>query len=159
MRLRSKIFLPILCASILLVAYISGLWLPRTLADDEADLRSEVGRHIESVADGLVPLLLGRQLDAIHGNLDTHLKTNQGWAGIELFDAQARQLYPLDAAQLPERHKLDDVRILKQDIRYLDTHIGTLVVKVCFTERLAAARDRYLKLIFMFWLFTSSTLP
>lgn len=155
MKLRTKIVLPLLIASLLLTLYIFGVWLPRSLADAENEYRSSVGSHLDSVAEGLVPLMLGKQLDAIYGNLDALLKKNKSWVSLELFDAQGRLLYPIDTPGISNGHKGEDVRIFKQEFRYLDTNLGNLVAKVCFSERLDAIRSLYLKLISLFCIFMS----
>lgn len=150
--LRSKIFLPLLFSGLLLASYMYWVWLPRSLADAENAYQRGVERHLDSVAEGLIPLLLGKQLDAIYGNLDALLKKNENWASIELFDPQGRLLYPLAAPTASKRHKDDDVRIVKQDIRYLDTKLGNLVVKVRFTERLDVIKREYARLFYLFFI-------
>lgn len=142
MRLRTKIFLPILLLNILLASYIYAFWLPQLLAKAENSYEISLNKHLNSVAEGMVPLLLGKQLDAVHGNLDALLKKNEDWVSIDLIDPEGRLLYPLDASAFPNGHKADDVRILKQDIRYLDTKLGSLVVKVSFAERLLEIREQ-----------------
>ncbi len=150
--LRTKIFLPLLLSGLLLASYLYGYWMPRLLADAENSYQSSLSSHLDSVAEGLVPLLLGKQLDAIYGNLDALLKKNENWASIELFDPQGRLLYPLDAPTASKRHKDDDVRILKQDIRYLDTNLGDLVVKVSLTEKLDVIRRDYVRLFYLLFI-------
>ncbi|MBI5848903.1 MAG: PAS domain S-box protein [Nitrospirae bacterium] len=108
--------------------------------------RVSLNSHLNSVAEGLVPLLLSRQPDAIYGNLDALLMKNENWVGIELFDPQGRLLYPGDQVTVSKGHTNDDVRTFKQDIRYLDANLGNLAVKVCFTEKLMAIRKQQVML-------------
>jgi len=150
--LRTKIFSPLLLSGLLLASYLYGYWMPRLLADAENGYQSSLSSHLDSVAEGLVPLLLGKQLDAIYGNLDALLKKNENWVNIELFDPRGRLLYPLAALTVPKGHKDDDVRTVKQDIRYLDTNLGKLVVKVCFTEKLDVLRREYVRLLYLFFI-------
>lgn len=152
MGLRIKIILPLLLSGLLLGLYLYGFWLPRLLADAENEYQSSLSRHLDSVAEGLLPLLMGKQLDAIYGNLDALLKKNENWASIELFDPQGRLLYPLAALTSSKGHKADDDRIFKQDIRYLDTNLGNLVVKVCFSEKLDVIRREYVRLLYLFFI-------
>ena len=152
MGLRLKIFLPLLLSSLLLGSYLYGFWLPRLLADAENAYQGAVKNHLDSVAEGLVPLLLGRQLDGVYGNLDALLKKHENWVSIELFDPKDRLLYPLDALTSSKGHKADDVRTFKQDIRYLDTNLGNLVVKVSLTEKLDVIRRDYVRLFYLLFI-------
>ncbi|MEK6697869.1 MAG: ATP-binding protein [Nitrospirota bacterium] len=152
MGLRIKIILPLLLSGLLIVMYLYAFWLPRLLADAEDAYKGAVINHLDSVAEGLVPLLLGRQLDAVYGNLDALLKKNESWASIELFDPKGRLLYPLDALTSSKGHNADDDRTFKQDIRYLDTNLGNLVVNVCFTKRLDVIKKEYARLLYLFFI-------
>jgi signal transduction histidine kinase len=150
MGLRAKLFLPLLLAIILIAAYIYALWMPRSLADAESTYRGSVTRHLESVAEGLIPLLLGSQLDAVYGNLDALLTKNADWVSIQLFDPQGRSLYPLHPSGIAKGVETHDLRMLTRDIRYLDLMLGTLEVKVDFTPRLAEIERRSSFLLYLF---------
>ncbi len=138
MGLRAKIFVPIGLTSIIIAAYIFAIWTPRWRADVEAIYQESERRHLESVAEGLVPLLLGNQLDGIYATLDALLNKNGNWVDIRLFDPSARLLYPLANRRLSKDHESHDVRVLSQDIQYLGTKLGTLEVTVDFTGQLSA---------------------
>ena len=148
MSLRVKVFLPLLLAIVLLAAYIYALWIPRVLADAEGAYRNSVGRHLESVAEGLVPLMLGKQLDAVYGNLDALLQKNADWVGVRLFDQKGRLLYPLGASGPASREDRPGVRTVTQEIRYLDEKLAAMELKVDFTPRLNEIRERSKALIY-----------
>ncbi|OGU09212.1 MAG: hypothetical protein A2075_00050 [Geobacteraceae bacterium GWC2_58_44] len=150
MGLRTKLFSPLLLAIILLVAYTYALWLPRVLADAENAYQNSVKIHLESVAEGLVPLVLGNQLDSVYGNLDALLGKNADWVSVELFDPVGRLLYPLDASRLSKGDERHDIRTLPQEVRYLDEKLGILEVKVDFTRMLNEIRERAIVLICTF---------
>ena len=95
MSLRTKLALPLVLTVILLTSYIYVFWIPRLLQNAEDDFQNYAERHLESVAEGLVPLMLGNQLDAIYGNLDALLTKNDDWVSIQLFDPKGRLLYPM----------------------------------------------------------------
>lgn len=142
MGLRAKLFLPLLLAIILFAAYIYALWMPRSLADAESTYQGSVTGHLESVAEGLIPLLLGSQLDAVYGNLNALLAKNADWVSIQLFDPEGRSLYPLHPSGIARGVATHDIRMLTREIRYLDLMLGTLEVKVDFTPRLAEIERR-----------------
>jgi two-component system, NtrC family, sensor kinase len=137
MGLRTKIFLPLFLASIILTSYITTVWIPRWRSGVEAIYQESEKRHLESVAEGLVPLLLGNQLDGIYGTLDALLDKNKNWVDIEVFDPVGRVLYPLDIKPLPKDHSSHVIRILSQDISYLSTKLGKITVKVDLTRQLS----------------------
>lgn len=136
MGLRIKIFLPIFLASIILAAYISAVWTPKWRAGVVAIYQESEKRHLESVAEGLVPLLLGNQLDGIYGTLDALLNKNENWVDIQLFDPQGRLLYPLVASRLPKDRESHEIRVLSQEIQYAGSRLGKLDVKVDLTGQL-----------------------
>jgi len=136
MSLRVKVFLPLLLAIVLLAAYLYVLWIPRVLADAESAYRNSVARHLESVAEGMVPLMLGKQLDAVYGNLDALLEKNADWVSIRLFDPQGRLLYPLRASGPAGRKDGPGARTLTQEIRYLDAKLAAMELQVDSTPRL-----------------------
>jgi signal transduction histidine kinase len=137
MGLRTKIFLPIFLTSVILAAYISAVWTPRWRSGVEAIYQESEKRHLESVAEGLVPFLLGNQLDGIYGTLDALLGKNENWVDIQLFDPQGRVLYPLEPRRLPQGHESHDIRILSQEIQYSGSRLGKLDVKVDLTKQLS----------------------
>ena len=148
MSLRVKVFLPLLLAIVLLAAYIYALWIPLVLADAEGAYRNSVGRHLESVAEGLVPLMLGKQLDAVYGNLDALLEKNADWVDIRLFDPRGRLLYPLGAPGPASREERPGVGTVTQEVRYLDEKLAAMELTVDFTPRLNEIRDRSEALVY-----------
>jgi len=148
MSLRVKVFLPLLLAIVLLAAYIYALWIPRVLADAESAYRNSVRRHLESVAEGLVPLMLGRQLDAVYGNLDALLEKNADWVDIRLIDQKGRLLYPLGASGPASRKERPGVGSVTQEIRHLDEKLAAMELTVDFTPRLNEIRERSKALIY-----------
>jgi len=137
MSLRLKIFLPIFLTSIILAIYVSAVWTPQWRSGVEAIYQESEKRHLESVAEGLLPLLLGNQLDGIYGTLDALLKKNGNWVDIQLFDPNGRLLYPLANRSLPKGLESHDIRMLSQEIQYLGSKLGAIEVKVDLTKQLS----------------------
>jgi len=93
--LRWKILLPVLLAAGLTVLVMNRFWLQRSLAHIESSQMQSMRRHLDSMAESLVPMVMGQQLDIIHENLDMLLEKNPDWQSIRLSDTQGRQLYPM----------------------------------------------------------------
>jgi len=147
MTLRAKVLLPLAFFSALLTAYLFGYWMPRSLDAMRADFESAAGRHLDSVAEGLIPLLLGHQLDTIYENLDALRTSNRDWFSIELDDAQGRSLYPLNAVSPPpETQRGGEVHVLTRRIEYVGKRLGTLTVGVDFAPWLGKAERRQYEL-------------
>jgi hypothetical protein len=94
MSLRNKALLPLFLFSLILFAYLYSYWSPRVVANIETEHRKSIERHLDSVVEGLIPLLLAHQLDAIYENLDSLKEKNRDWTGIELVNADGKSIYP-----------------------------------------------------------------
>ncbi|MCE1170461.1 MAG: response regulator [Azovibrio sp.] len=98
MSLRWKLLLPLLLATALMVLTMERLWLDRSLALVERQQVQSMQRHLDSLGETLIPLVMGQQLDIIHENLDALMLRNPDWVAMVLLDARGRQLYPLQLA-------------------------------------------------------------
>jgi len=140
--LRTKVFLPLLVLMAMLIGYLYSYWMPRSLANMERQCRDATERHLDSVVEGVIPLMLGRELDSIYENLDALHKKNSDWLLIYLTDADGRLLYPLEASSSdsPEKY-IRNISLIKKRIRYLDMDLGALIVAVDFEAHLKELRD------------------
>ncbi|MGB4063648.1 MAG: response regulator [Azonexus sp.] len=129
MKLRLKLLLPLLLSSALIGGLLQFVWIPDSISKAEKNNLELIERHIDSVAEGLVPLLLGNQLANVYENLAALEKRNAEWRKVRLINAEGQQTYPLqqtetDAQQQPALHKL------KRPIRFLDKDLAQLQVTV-----------------------------
>ncbi|MEJ2608658.1 MAG: EAL domain-containing protein [Candidatus Thiodiazotropha sp.] len=102
MKLRFKLFIPLLLFSLLFGFYFRFFWLPRTVDTMLQKSEKNWQAHLTSVAEGLIPLLLEDQLANIYENLEALLEQNETWLSIKLTDSAGRRLYPLDAPPNPD---------------------------------------------------------
>jgi diguanylate cyclase (GGDEF)-like protein len=102
MKLRAKLFTPLLLFSLFFALYFRFFWLPN--GTDSMLLQSEKNwdAHLTSVAEGLIPLLLENQLANVYENLDALLDQNETWLSIKLTDSSGKRLYPLGLPPDPE---------------------------------------------------------
>ncbi|MFZ2161273.1 MAG: ATP-binding protein [Sideroxyarcus sp.] len=150
MSLRAKLLLPLILLCLLIAGYLYAVWIPRTLAADEVAHLRGVDRHLNSVADTLVPLLLGNQLDILHGNLNSLKQANTDWLSIRLINPENKLLYPLATTPVPqEPAALADVRKVEKQIRYLGEHLGTLIIQVDLAPSLENTRQEIRELSFV----------
>ncbi|HUW50016.1 MAG TPA: ATP-binding protein [Sulfuricella sp.] len=150
MSLRAKLLLPLLLIGMLMGGFLYYEWIPNSLAIEEATHLKAVNQHLDSVVEGLIPLLLGNQLDIIHENLNALKRKNTTWIDIRLADGDGKQLYPLATfPPPPEVWHRPDVRTLKKTIVYLNMNLGSLVVQVDLSPTLADARRESRKLTIM----------
>ncbi|BCB26244.1 hypothetical protein SKTS_11300 [Sulfurimicrobium lacus] len=142
MSLRAKLLYPLLLIGLLIGIYLYAIWVPRTLANDEAAHFRAVDQHLDSVVEAMIPLLLGSQLDIVHENLNALKAKNPAWVDIRLVNAEGKQLYPLaSSAKQSGQLTSPGVRTLEKKIRYLDTDLGTLVARVDLAPSLANTRQ------------------
>jgi signal transduction histidine kinase/ActR/RegA family two-component response regulator len=146
MTLRAKIAIPILLIGGLLIAFLVGYWAPAQLRETEEEVRDAAQRHLASAAEGFVPFLLARQLDALYENLDALRGRNADWRAIELTLPDGQLVYPLRARDDALRPRADE-RILRQPVRFGGAELATLAVKVDMGHRLAEVRRRHAQLV------------
>jgi diguanylate cyclase (GGDEF)-like protein len=97
MKLRIKLFIPLVLFSLLFGLYFRMFWLPSTTDAMLEQSYQNWDAHLTSVTEGLIPLLLENQLANVYENLDALLEQNDSWLSIVLTDSQGRRFYPLDA--------------------------------------------------------------
>jgi len=125
--LRFKLFLPLILFSILFAAYAHYQWLPQFLSFVQNQEAKNIDRHLHSVTEGLVPLLLENQLASVYDNLNTLLSNNESWKVLILRDSNNIQLFPFnDQTAYINKNSYHAV----QDIIYLDHTLGTLYLTV-----------------------------
>ncbi|MBI5889813.1 MAG: HAMP domain-containing histidine kinase [Nitrosomonadales bacterium] len=149
MSLRAKLLLPLALIGILIAGYLYAFWIPRTLAADEVAHLKGVDQHLNSVADTLIPLMLGNQLDILYGNLNSLKHDNANWLDIRLVNAENKQLYPLATAAPQAPATLPDARKVERPIRYLGERLGTLIIQVDLAPSLANTRKEIGELTFL----------
>ena len=147
MNLRQKLLVPLLALSLALGAYLHLVWIPHSLQLAERAHVQMVERHLDSVVESLLPLLLGNLLADIHGNLGPLQRKNPEWVGLRLVDHHGRQLYPLlDKAPLVLAGDGASRILLRRPIHYLGTEHGQLEVLVAArTRELADAQGQLLQ--------------
>ncbi|MDO8932503.1 MAG: ATP-binding protein [Rhodocyclaceae bacterium] len=134
MSLRQKLLLPLLLLGLAMGGYIRFVWTPRTLAQAEQSQLQSVALQLDSVAEGLTPLLLGNQLDIVYENLAALQGKNAAWADVHLVHPSGRRIYPLAAnAAAPSG---DNLRRMEKSIAYLGMDLGKLSVLVDMTATL-----------------------
>jgi diguanylate cyclase (GGDEF)-like protein len=164
MKLRVKLFIPLMLFSLLFGLYFRLFWLPSTTDAMLKQSNQNWEAHLSSITEGLIPLLLENQLANVYENLDALLEQNESWISIVLTDSKGRRYYPLDAPSVPKQ---------------LPSHFQTKQLAVGFTEpplaQLQVTRDLtpllseietlnerltlvLLFLLFIFMLLTGSTL-
>ncbi len=141
MGLRTKVFLPVLLSSIAFAAYVSAVWTPRSRGKVETIYLDSVKRHLESVAESLAPMMLGRQLDEISATLYALRNKNEDWMDLRLFDPDRKLLYPIDPRRSARENESPEKRRLSQDIEYRNTKLGTLEVALDISSPLKKIRQ------------------
>ncbi|MBS1160292.1 MAG: domain S-box [Proteobacteria bacterium] len=142
--LRQKLLIPLLVVSALVGGYIYGFWIPSSLRQAEEVQLKLIERHLDSVAEGLIPLLLGNELGTIHSNLGALQEKNSEWRSVRLLNAQGQQLYPLltgksGLSTAPSAHQ----KTISRPIGYLDMALGNLEVSVDMAPFLADEEERH----------------
>jgi two-component system, sensor histidine kinase and response regulator len=148
--LRLKLLLPLIVVSALIGAYLYAFWIPSSLRNDETSELQLIERHLDSVVEGLIPLMLGNELDTIHANLDALKEKNGEWTRIRLVNAKGQQLYPLLTGQnASPSTDTTRQRTLTRQIRLKDAQLGSLEVAVDMAPMIAQKRVHHQMLLFL----------
>ncbi len=95
MRLRLKLFLPLIAFLLVFTSYAQWYWFPRLTSSVKAQHAIELQNHLKSVGESLIPLLLQAQLANIHDTLDSLMEANPSWKQIQLKNKFGQTLYPI----------------------------------------------------------------
>ncbi len=144
MGLRLRVLLPFVLIGAALLLTLYGYWMPRHVADLKHAYHQATEKHLVSVAEGLIPLLLARQLDAVYENLDALMLQNADWKSLRFFNDDGIMVYPLFPP--PPAPAGLDVRVMEQAVRLNEADLGRLVVEVDFDGPLKEMRVRYRQL-------------
>jgi signal transduction histidine kinase/DNA-binding response OmpR family regulator len=152
--LRWKLLLPLLCGSVAIVAYLNFIWLPDYLETQQGEYLEEVDHHLDSVIEGLIPLMMANQLDIISENLDALKNKNRDWRSIQLSNERDRQLYPpMFGSPMPDAgqggQRLDKGLRLDKEIAYLGRRLGHLTVQVDLSGWLDKRQAQHQRLTFL----------
>lgn len=123
-KLRSKLFIPLLLIGGMFWAYADLVLLPKLERAIEAEYEKELQAHLLSISESLVPFLLEGQLANIYENLDALLEQNKNWHALELRNVHGKTIYPLEAST--DGHHDDGVKIHEQKVGFLSQDMGTL---------------------------------
>ncbi|OQX18797.1 MAG: hypothetical protein BWK76_06580 [Desulfobulbaceae bacterium A2] len=154
--IRGKVMVPLVVMTLVLGGYFYGYWLPHTLHQERAVQLNLVRKHMESVTESLIPLMLSQQLDSINENLSALKAKNSEWVDIRLFDHQERQLYPIKLAGAAP--VVTTGIPLSVPIRLFDDELGRLEVRVDLASSMAEVRRHGLKLLYTIGLLTAVVL-
>jgi PAS domain S-box-containing protein len=149
MSLRLKLLLPLVIACLVALAYIGLVWSPRSMESAKQQHLAEVGRHLDTVIEGLVPLMLTNQLDLIHANLGELQKQNPEWQFIRLSNSEDKQLYPLRLPGSVPPPVGNNVQVLERKVGFLGAELGKLVVHAAYGSRLDEVAAQHRNLVLM----------
>jgi nitrate/nitrite-specific signal transduction histidine kinase len=147
MTLRSKIFLPLALLSALFFGFLFGYWFPQSLRNLEREELHATERHLNSVAEGLVPLLLAHQLDAVYENLDALMSQNKEWIGLRLLNPDGTLLYPIQEASAGTVAPGQQVRVVEHTIQFLGSNLGKVILTIDIASITAPAEKRHRQLV------------
>ncbi len=124
MRLRLKLFLPLIVFSLLFAAYAKWIWLPGLIDFIQEENKKHYKSHLRSVSESLVPLLLQQQLANVHDTLDSLLEVNPHWKRIYLYNKKGRLLYPIGVKKITDFN--EKLMVFRRDIVIYTRKIGSL---------------------------------
>lgn len=146
MRLHHKLLLPLVAVFAAVLGYVYLAWIPLLRADAEAAFRVNTVRHLDSVGEILVPLLLTSQIDVVHENMEALLEDNPDWRAVVVTDRDGRRLFPMRGTPLPEAGPGETFFRLDQPVAVGGMELGRLTVIIDRTAALGRQNVRFLEL-------------
>ena len=145
--LRWKLLLPLLPASLVILAYLNFIWIPQYMETQKIEYLEEEEYHLDSVIEGLMPLMLSNQLDTINENLDALKNRNDDWGAILLTNIRGQQIYPPMTGKALVIGNQPNSLLLERDFNYLGHPLGHLKVQLDMTHWLDTRRAQHWQLI------------
>ena len=145
MTLRQKLLLPLLLIAALIAGLLHFVWTPQAIAHAEEAHQALIRRHLDSIAESLVPALLAEQLASVYETLRALEKKNPEWRQVELYSPSGERIFPLSPK--PALVGNNDLRQLSLPIRYLDVDLGTLHVAIDLNDFMADNRLQHRTLL------------
>jgi signal transduction histidine kinase len=143
--LRAKIFLLLGVTYAFLIGYLYVVWMPdATRYEIDANQRMQE-RALQTLGEGLTPMVLAGQLGDLHDTLDQVLHGNPEWRAVELLDAAGHRLYPLAGTPAPQPGA-DDVQV-ERLLSINGSSVGALRVVISRTPLLAEIRNAQSRLV------------
>lgn len=139
MKLRSKLFLPLIFFSLFVASYSQFVWLPKYTSSILSNHQNDIRAHLRTTAEGLVPSLLEDRLANIYDNLDALLEQNSKWLSITLENPSGKLLYPIYTPQTPESSS--SIESYQQDVSFGGPPLATLTLTVDMSDIIDTANQ------------------
>ena len=147
MSLRWRLLLPLLLASLAALCFLHFMWIPNYLEHQKSEYLEEVDHHLDSVIEGLIPLVLSSQLDTIQANLDELKKKNRQWQHIQLDNERGQQIYPPRLGDdAPAPAPAQQLQLLIKEVSALGRPLGYLRVQVDLSRWLELRYEQHRQL-------------
>ncbi|WP_160115455.1 ATP-binding protein [Marinobacterium lutimaris] len=119
-----RFLIPVLGVLVCALLYARFVWAPGLTQQTLDNAESEVQSSLHIVSEGLVPMLIQRDLSNIYDTLDKILEDNPRWLEIGLYNGKGVSLYPLLVPQPPKDGS--GVSVYSQEIHVDEFPIGYL---------------------------------
>jgi len=96
-----KLTLPLLGLIGIVMLYMIYVWMPYSADISSQQSQRQIHKTLDTVGEGLVPLLLVEQLDSIYQNLDALSKKHPEWVYLSLTNSKGQSLYPFEEKEFP----------------------------------------------------------
>ena len=149
MGLRQKFLLPLLLISVVLGSLLQFVWIPDSIHRAEETHLRLIERHLDSVVESLIPLLLSGQLANIYENLGALERRNAEWHQVRLTNPTGQQLYPLRRPGAPQTAEpvSGAYRLLTRPIALSEIELGELAVMIDLSPFIADNLDYHRNLM------------
>lgn len=138
-RIRTKLLAPLIVMVCMAVGYAWFFWLPQSIKFSVDQSKYHLSKTLESVGEGLVPLLLQNQLSNIYDNLALVEENNPDWVYLSLSDKEQQSIYPFEEKSISSDAL--HIHFLTHDITVEGQNLGQLTLVYDFS-RIAETIER-----------------
>lgn len=117
---------------VFLTGYAWLVWLPHSVQVSVNQSKTLLSKTLDTVGEGLVPLMLEDQLSNIYDTLDIVMARNSDWVYLSLNNVDGQSLYPFEEKPLPDEKGY--IHILKHDVKVGTKPLGTLTLVYDFSR-------------------------
>ena len=104
--IRTKVSAFLVLASFASILLIDQLFVPKSTQNALNAYQKQTEKHVETLAEALIPFLIQNQIAGIYETLDTLKSRNQQWRYIRLESSNGEKIYPI-TDDTPERDETD----------------------------------------------------
>lgn len=146
MSLLGKFSAILLLAGLSFACFMGIYWLPSSERQAINIVAKTTNKHLDTVAESIIPFLLSNQIAGIHESLNQLLKKNPDWQNLTVNEADGTQIYPLkfEEGQIDQSDTL--ISHFEKPVFFMNKQLASIHLYVDMRPNIHAIRSNDLNL-------------